>query len=358
MPVRLYDTWLEQLEQLHDGVRITVLRNFAWLLFGLFQSGSVHLSKIADELPGTATLPSRVRRLSRFLANPALRVRWWYEPVARQLLEEQACSLGEIRLVVDGTKIGFNHQLLMVGIAIRRRVLPIAWTWVPHRRGHSSVHKQVALLAYVRKLIPVDMPVLLVGDAEFGHVSVLKRLDSWKWHYVLRQKSSYLVQLEDCMDWNPFSLLVTGPGQNKWLGSAFLTQRHQHRVNLLIHWQTGEKDPWLLATNLLNKRHALAAYRRRMWIEEMFGDFKKHGFDLESTYLRHFQRLSRLTLAVALLYVWFIATGTYAIKRGLRSLVDRKDRRDLSIFRIGRSIIKRYLILDQSLPYRLIPYFS
>ncbi len=45
----------------------------------------------------------------------------------------------------------------------------------------------------------------------------------------------------------------------------------------------------------------LSYYVRRMWIEEMFGDMKKHGFDLESTMLRHFLRLSRLTLAVVLL---------------------------------------------------------
>ncbi len=40
----------------------------------------------------------------------------------------------------------------------------------------------------------------------------------------------------------------------------------------------------------------MRAYRRRMWIDEMFGDFKKHGFDLESTRLRHFQPLSWPTL--------------------------------------------------------------
>jgi hypothetical protein len=38
-----------------------------------------------------------------------------------------------------------------------------------------------------------------------------------------------------------------------------------------------------------------------MWIEEMFGDLKGHGFDLESTHLRYFLRLARLTLAVVLL---------------------------------------------------------
>jgi hypothetical protein len=42
----------------------------------------------------------------------------------------------------------------------------------------------------------------------------------------------------------------------------------------------------------------------------MFGDLKKHGFNLESMLLRHFTRLSRLTLAVALLYIWLMSTGT------------------------------------------------
>jgi hypothetical protein len=69
--------------------------------------------------------------------------------------------------------------------------------------------------------------------------------------------------------------------------------------------------------------------------EEIFGDMKKHGFDLESTHLCHFLRLSRLTLAVVILYVWLVAYGARAIKNGKRHLVDRKDRRDLCIFQIG-----------------------
>ena len=78
-------------------------------------------------------------------------------------------------------------------------------------------------------------------------------------------------------------------------------------------------------------------------IEEMYGDFKKHGFDLELTMLRHFQRLSRLTLAVAILYVWLISVGTQTIRSGCRHLVDRKERRDLSVFQIGLRFIERRL---------------
>lgn len=88
----------------------------------------------------------------------------------------------------------------------------------------------------------------------------------------------------------------------------------------------------------------LRCYRRRMWIEEMFGDLKKHSFNLESTMLRNFIRLSRLTLAVAFLYVWLISVGERTIRSGLRHLVDRNDRRDLCVFQIGIRYVQRRLI--------------
>ena len=125
---------------------------------------SVYLSRIAGKIPGSAKLLSTVRRLSRLLDNPAIRVRDWYAPIARQWLEAQFRHLGEIRLIVDGTKIGFGLQLLIVCIAYRKRSIPIAWTWVKYVNRHSSAYKQLALLAYVRSLLPANSAVFLVGD--------------------------------------------------------------------------------------------------------------------------------------------------------------------------------------------------
>lgn len=136
------------------------------------------------------------------------------------------------------------------------------------------------------------------------------------------------------------------------MGKGWLTEKHIYSVNLLVHWKAGEKEPWCLATNLPDRQTALQAYARRMWIEEMFGDMKGHGFDLESTMLRHADRLSRLTLAVAILYVWLVSTGTRIIRDGLRYQVDRRDRRDLSIFQIGLRFIDRQLL--NSLPFRIL----
>ena len=360
MPIQLYTTLLRQTQQLRPGERRTRTRLWAWLLTGLYLSRSVHLSRIADKIPSAATQPSTTRRLSRLLDNPALRVRLWYEPVARTLLERAAQS-GEIRLLVDGSKVGFGHQLLMVALAYGRRALPLVWTWVPCPRGHSTALKQRALLGYVQRLVPVGARVLVVGDSEFGAVEVMRQLEAWGWFYVLRQKASHLVEVgqaapaapalpcsagsasELAVTWQPVGSLLEKPGQRRWLPGVRLTKLHAHPTNLLLHWQRGEKEAWLLATNLGSAHAAWLGYRRRMWIEEMFGDCKGHGFDLESTHLQHVARLSRLVLAVALLYLWLVVYGVAIIKRGLRRLVDRADRRDYSLFRLGCNMVERCL---------------
>ena len=357
MPINhLYDTWIRRIRELRPDQRITQIRNFVWLMIGIFQSRSVCLSRIAGKIPGPAKLLSNARRLSRLLDNPAIRVREWYEPIARDWLEAQWRNQGEIRLIVDGTKVGFGHQLLIVCLAYRKRAIPIAWTWVKHVRGHSSANKHLALLVYVRRLIPRKAAVFLVGDCEFGAVAILRQLDQWHWLYVLRQKSDTGIWFDEQSGWRTFGSLIQKPGQSIWLGSGCLTAKEIHPVNLLVHWDVGEKEPWCLATNLPDLSMALRYYRRRMWIEEMFGDMKKHGFDLELTMLRHFERLSRLTLAVALLYVWLISLGTRTIRDGLRNLVDRNERRDLSIFQIGLRFAERCVINAHFLQVTLCSY--
>jgi hypothetical protein len=353
---RLYDTWLRRICELQPQVRITQVRNFVWLMIGMYESRSVHLSKIAGKIPGSAQLLSTVKRLSRFLENPAVHVREWYQPMAKQWLEAQAIDLGEIRLIVDGTKVGFGHQLLLVSLAYRKRAIPIAWTWVKQVKGHSGAFKQLALLNYVRTLLPTGIAVFLVGDCEFGSVEVLKWLDLWHWFYVLRQKSDTCLWLKSSTEWKPFRSFIQKPGQSVWLGQGYLTAKKIYPTHLLIHWQVGEEEPWCLATNLPDRRLALQYYRRRMWTEEFHGDIKKHGFDLESTMLQDFLKLSRLTLAVAFLYVWLVSVGGDIIHQGLRHLVDRHDRRDLSIFQIGLRFIQRRLTNDLSFQTPLCSY--
>lgn len=352
---KIYHTWKHKIEQLRPQENLNRTRGMAWLLAGIFVSRSVQLGRVASKLPGKAIRRSSVRRLERLVDNRGIRVREWYEPVIKAILQAQAGR--EYRLVVDGSKVGPWHILLMVGQCYRKRVIPVAWMWVrtPNHKGRSSAARQVALLGYVRSLLPDAAQVLLCGDQEFGGITVLEQLDIWGWSYVFRQKSSYVFRPDETSPWKPFGEAIRKPGQQIWLGKVTFTQQRPYPTNLLAYWQIGEKDPWLLATNLPTLSAALKAYARRPWIEETFGDLKDNGFDLESSRLRSVMHLQRLTLAVMLLYLDMLATGSRAIKNGLRRLVDRTHRRDLSIFRIGFYIRDRYLANDLPFTIHLLP---
>ena len=274
---QLYHIGHTRIAQLRASERLTRTRNMAWLIAGIFLSRAVHLSRVAGKIPSRADLPSAVRRLSRFLDNPRIRVREWYAPVARDLLDYIGRTTKEIRLIADGMKIGFGHQLLIVAVAFRHRAIPIAWTWVNAPKGHSSGYKQCALLNYVRGLLPAGVPVVLVGDSELGAIEVIRQLKIWRWHYVLRQKASNQIRIPGGA-WQDFGSVVGKPGESVWLGTCLLTRQEAYATNLLAHWEMGEDEPWLLATDWADRTVTLQTYARRMWIEEMFGDLKGNGF--------------------------------------------------------------------------------
>jgi len=112
MPInQLYHPWMQQICELWPDQRITQVRGFVWLIAGIYKSRSVYLSRIAGKIPGSAKLLSITRRLSRFLDNPAICVREWYEPMARDMkpvLQPKGVLFAEN---ADGKPIGFAITL-------------------------------------------------------------------------------------------------------------------------------------------------------------------------------------------------------------------------------------------------------
>src|SRR5258708_4397885 len=188
---KFYGIWHTRLPQEVSDECDSRLENLIWLMMEIYLAGSVQLDLIARKVPIRAKKLSIVKRLHRFLDNAAVRVRTWYRATAICLIQS-AASGGQVRLIIDCSKVSFGHQLLMVAIAYHRRALPLAWTWVPYKKGHSSTVKQVKLLAYVQDLRPEGVKVILVGDCEFGHPLLMENLQHWSWDYVLRQPGDHL----------------------------------------------------------------------------------------------------------------------------------------------------------------------
>lgn len=104
--VQTYDTIMKRIKQIVGKERMTRTRTMAWLQSGILHSRSVHLTRIANKIPGHAKKLSVADRFRSFLNNPQIRVRAWYRSLAEALLKEAAQTSGLIRLFVMAPRLG------------------------------------------------------------------------------------------------------------------------------------------------------------------------------------------------------------------------------------------------------------
>lgn len=352
--LQLYHSVFNQICQWLPEERVTRQRNMALLITGLFLGTAVHMSKIVRKWPVPGKQLSLVNRLRRFLNNPHVDVEEWYRPVAEELVKPFVGS--QIRLVVDCTKIGFYFRLLTISITYRKRTLPLIWSVHRGTKGNVEVEEIIALFAYVAKLLPKNSQVWVVGDAGFQSVEILRWFMRRNWHFVIRQQGSIKVARTG-HEWRKLRHFALEEGETRYVGWVRLTEKHNAGwFWLILHWECGEDEPWYLVSDLSGHFELIRMYKVRMWVEEMYGDLKGHGFDLETTHLIDADRISRLVLAACWSFVWLITLGTWVVKRGLRHIVDRKDRRDKSYFRIGWDWTEHCLRLGLPLRVQIRPY--
>ncbi len=352
--LHLYHMMVRQLVQWLPDERVTRHRNLALLVIGLYLGASVHLAMIVRRWPVAGRLPSLVNRLHRFLCNKFVSPQDWYEPVARSLLT--CLSQQRLRLVIDTTQVGFSHRALVVAVAHRRRTLPLAWSLHRGRIGNVAVTEVIRLLERVALCLPPDREVELTADTAFNPSDLLFWLRKHGWHYVIRQRPQTYIRRPG-QPWFPISALSLAAGQTQVVGWVWVAKTNPFGLTwLTLHWAKGQATPWILMSDTPDVRQVLRAYRRRMWVEEMFGDMKRHGFDLQATHLRDRARIERLMLGVCIAYTWLCCLGSWVVKNGYRPLIDHKARRDKSYFRLGWEWLERCFRLDLPCKLHFRPY--
>lgn len=338
MPTRrqLLHNWTRQLQGVVPMERITRLRTWAHLSLGLMWCGQIALLKIAATVPGPATDLSRVRRYRRWLANPQVDVGRLWSPVLRSLLAGRT----EVRLVFDPTPHAGHATLLMVGIVVHKRILPLAWRAVPQQKHWPE--RQIVLLRALCQPIAAALPaaaqVTLLADRGITSAAVIDLCRELGWHFVFRLTAtptqSATARLADDTTCPVWSLVPARGGH--WFGVVALFQAAGWRtVQLTIVWPSAEDEPWLLLSDRPAGRARQRDYRCRVHCEATYLDSKARGWRLATSKLTQLDRLDRLLLAFALALWWAELLGLRVIRSGLRRRFDRADRRDLSLIRLG-----------------------
>jgi hypothetical protein len=210
--------------------------------------------------------------MRRLLNNSHVVVREWYRPVAKQILRPFAGQ--SLRVVIDTTKIGFRFRLLTVSLVYRKRTLPLVWSIHRGQKGHTTAEEQIRLLNYVRSLLPARSQVWVVGDAGFQSVRLLRWLTRQHWHFVIRQPGNNQVHWAG-QDWIKLNAIPLKEGQTRFVGWVRLANRQSHATRkfnagwfwLILHWETGEDEPWFLVADQPGGHNLIRLYCLRMWIE-------------------------------------------------------------------------------------------
>lgn len=240
---------------------------------------------------------------------------------------------------MDGSQIGRGCMVLMVGVLYKKRALPITWVVYRGKKGHTTAQRHIQALEKVLPLLPPESELVLIGDAEYDTTEMLAWLqENTLWQYVLR--TSPQIYVLDSQQSQPISGYPLEKGQVFCRNGVGFTQTAQVTINLVGWWGSRYEEPIFLVTNLANAYQACRYYRRRYRIETFFSDQKSRGFHIHKSHLSNPIRLSRLLIAACLAYIWMIYQGLWVIATGNTGLIDRTDRIDKSVFRLGLDWLK------------------
>lgn len=329
--------WIE-----NDPRRLAVLAD---LVIAIPLSRSLQSPDLAENIIRNVQDQSIAQMLRRFYKNDAITWETFYLPILKQLLDR--LDLEVYYLLADTTDIGQGHRALVLSLAYHKRSLPLIWHVEPGSKGHTSEGLQVELIKRLYTHFQPDKLVIFLGDSEFDGVKVQQQFDLQSWYYVCRTSPSLYVYPDGEEDGFPLGVLVPKPGSpEQQLDSVMFTTKHRYGpISCFACWEEPHEEPLILIYHLPPGWSSRRTYERRFWTEPLFRDCKEGGFRLSTSHLKHPERLGRLFLAVAVAYLWMVCLGAQVIHEGVANLVDRSNRRTLSIFKTGWRWFKRQIKL-------------
>ena len=341
----LYNRLSEKLRSLVQVKNRKQVTNWIWIIVGILQSQSSHLSQIANTLPMAIQAESRVTLIRRWLMNPQVKVWQFYKQVLEHVLS--GWSTVEAYIILDGVMVfGDRWQIFRVSLRHGCRAIPLAWTIVAGN-GLVKVAKLKSMLEKVQRFLKRYVKqVTFLADAGFRDCDWAQLCEELGWNYAIRIACNTYITLPDgTSDRLDHYVLVNC---NRYFQNVLLTPETKLQTNVSVTWTTDQKGkPEMVAiiTDQIACRARLREYSFRMSIEQSFRDDKSGGFDLQHTRLQHAQRIDHLLLALAIATLWCHELGEFVLKQGepARCLVDPAHERALSLFQLGLRWLKRIL---------------
>ena len=267
----------------------------------------------------------------------------------------------EIALALDPTLLSDRWVALVISVVYRGGAIPVAWVIVPANKKGAWKHHWLAMLAHLEHRIPASMTVLVLTDRGLYAKWLFEAIQAVGFHPFMRINSNGQFRPNAQRRWFKGQELVPAPGQYyAQRGAMFKTKQCRLACTLLVCWQEGHEQAWLLITDLAPGACDASWYGLRSWIEQGFKCIKTNGFQWQTSRLVHADRMERLWLVYAVATLWLVSVGgeleyecesVWGEAAALVCLAARQGRRrQLRVFRLGFLRVLVALIKGAALP--------
>jgi hypothetical protein len=287
-------------------LRKTVVDKVALAVGAMIGRQTPNTAELANVLPlDTERQDMREQWLRRLLKNPLLSGPTLLEPWACQALAEASRQGRTVVPSLDQTDPGDRSAVLMLGLVVGDRALPLAWA-VEAGPANPGFDHQKTLLEQVRGWLPVGAEVLLLAGRFYPSTDLFQWLHRHGWHCRLRLKGNPSAD-PGFGDMVTTGSLAQGVTERYLPGVRLLAS--EVPTNLGILHEAGHPEPWIIAMDCAPNRAAVRDYGSRWGIEPLCSGLKSRGFHLAATQLRAPDRLDHLLLIMALALHWCVRVG-------------------------------------------------
>ncbi len=331
--------------------------------------GGLTLCALSRTLPLDEPEKVRSKRLYRLLRNPSLDGTEMTPLLVRLALG--AHPHGWIPIVVDQTTIR-GTQVIMAGVRVAHRVLPVAFVCFQYETIHKSQNiLEQSLFLLIASCLPPGCKPVFILDRGYARASLLTQLRRLNIPFVVRGRRTTIVRVDGQR--RSLGRLRRRAGHARRYVHATYQDTAQEPVDIVVFHDRTFKEPWFLLVPADSAAHLptddiVALYRERMHIELTFRDWKTHlgvrGLRLE---VDAAPRLGRLLLALSLAYILAVLLGAgplaapvRAYAEVLRSTPRHGTRRRLSALSIGILALSlgRFVNLARDELHRLLAAFQ
>jgi len=268
-------------------------------------------SCLADQM-GVQAASGR-NRWTRFLRNPRV------DPLdfLRAGIRFHAAGMRTLPVIIDWTEWAGDYRYLVVSVPVGTRGIPIyvRGLSLPCEVGLQNEVENEVVAEVMTAAAACGVNVLFLADRGFRRRSLLGRLGGRGSSFVVRLCGKQLIGRKDSD-----VLLKDSIEEGRtldfgwvWLGGG---KKNRLNVRVVATWSQGQKEPWLLATNLnAPVAEVVSLYDRRFaGIEHAFRDTKGNRFGLQMEWgqVANGHKLELLFCLVGLALLTWTAVGAHA----------------------------------------------